>query len=94
MRVQGAVDAFDQFQRRHRVLAFPISVRKKYSDDQGGYLAATIACYGFFSVFPLLLVLVTGLGYLLHGRPHLDIRSSTPPSAGFRSWVTSSTKEH
>ena len=35
---------------------------KKYGDDRGGQLAALIAYYGFLSLFPLLLVLVTVLG--------------------------------
>ena len=74
MRARDGLDALDRFQQRHRVLGFPLAVRQKYSDDQGGYLAATIAYYGFFSVFPLLLVLVTVLGYVLQGRPHLEHR--------------------
>ena len=52
--------AFDRFQQRHRWLGFPLAVRQKYSDDQGGYLAATVTYYGFFSLFPLLLVLDDG----------------------------------
>jgi len=40
-------------------------VRKKFSDDQAGNLAALIAYYGFVSIFPLLLVLVTVLGIVL-----------------------------
>ena len=71
---KAALSRFDRFQRGHALLGFPLAVRRKYSDDQGGYLAATIAYYGFFSVFPLLLVLVTGLGYVLHGRAHLQHR--------------------
>ena len=65
---------FDRFQRRHPWLGFPLAVRQKYADDQGGYLAATIAYYGFFSIFPLLLVLTTTLGYVLRGHPHLESR--------------------
>ncbi len=65
---------FDEEQRRHAVLGFPLAVRRKYSDDQGGYLAATIAYYGFFSLFPLLLVLVTVLGYALAGHSSLQHR--------------------
>jgi len=42
-------------------------VVKKFGDDQAGNLAALIAYYGFFSMFPLLLVFVTLLGMLLHG---------------------------
>jgi membrane protein len=74
MRVRDGFDTLDRLQQRHRVLGFPLAVRQKYSDDQGGSLAATIAYYGFFSVFPLLLVLVTVLGYVLQGRPHLEHR--------------------
>src|SRR6266540_2124069 len=52
----------DAFQKRHAALAFPFAVVKKFGDDQAGNLAALIAYYGFFSLFPLLLVLVTALG--------------------------------
>jgi uncharacterized BrkB/YihY/UPF0761 family membrane protein len=64
-RLRERYDAFDRFQRRHAWLGFPLAVRQKYGDDQGGYLAATITYYGFFSLFPLLLVFVTLLGYVL-----------------------------
>jgi membrane protein len=65
-------DAFDRFQQRHAWLGFPLAVRQKYSEDQGGYLAATITYYGFFSIFPLLLVGATVLGFVLRGHPHLE----------------------
>ncbi len=42
---------------------------KKFSDDHGGRLAALVAYYAFFSLFPLLLVLVTVLGFVLQGNP-------------------------
>ncbi|MDO8210505.1 YihY/virulence factor BrkB family protein [Conexibacter sp. CPCC 206217] len=61
------VRAFDRLQRRVPVLGFPLAVVKKFSDDKAGHLAALIAYYGFFSIFPLLLVLVTVLGYVLAG---------------------------
>src|SRR6266700_5032760 len=63
--------AFDRWQQAHRVAGFPLAVFRKYSDDQGGYLAATMAYYGFFSIFPLLLVFTTVLGYVLGGHGHL-----------------------
>jgi len=66
--------AFDRYQQRHAWLGFPLAVRQKYADDQGSYLAATITYYGFFALFPLLLVLVTILGFALHGRPDLQNR--------------------
>src|SRR5256885_7225206 len=64
--------AFARYQQRHAWLGFPLAVRQKYSEDQGSYLAATIAYYGFFSIFPLLLVFVTALGYILAGNPGLQ----------------------
>jgi membrane protein len=59
--------AFDRTQQRHSWLAVPLAVVKKFSDDGAGGLAALIAYYAFFSLFPLLLVFVTVLGYVFHG---------------------------
>jgi inner membrane protein YhjD len=67
-------ERFDAFQRRHTWLGLPLAVRQKYSDDQGGYLAATITYYAFFSIFPLLLVLVSVLGFVLRGHSGLQRR--------------------
>ncbi len=72
MGFRSSYDRFDRFQRRHAWLGFPLAVRQKYSDDQGAYLAATITYYGFFSVFPLLLVATTVLGFLLRGNQRLE----------------------
>src|SRR3954447_17588150 len=69
-----SVRRLDRFQQRHRVLAFPFAVRQKFAEDQGGYLAASVTYYAFFSIFPLLLVLVTLLGYALEGDPDLQRR--------------------
>ena len=72
MNLRRRLEAFDRFQQRHRWLAMPIAVVKKFSDDQAGSLAALVAYYGFFSLFPLLLVFVTVLGYVLNGDPSLQ----------------------
>jgi inner membrane protein YhjD len=64
--------AFDGYQQRHRALAVPLAVLRKFGDDQGGRLAALVAYYAFFSLFPLLLVFFTILGFVLHGDPHLQ----------------------
>jgi YihY family inner membrane protein len=64
-----AVKTVDEFQRRHRFLGFPLAVGYKFVDDQGGFLAALITYYGFLSLFPGLLLLVTALGYFLSGNP-------------------------
>ncbi len=45
---------------------------KKYGEDQGGNLAALVTYYGFLSLFPLLLVALTVLGYVLHANPGLQ----------------------
>ncbi len=71
MRFGERYAAFDRLQQRRRWLGFPLAVLQKYADDQGGYLAATISYYGFFAIFPLLLVLTTVLGFVLQGHPHL-----------------------
>jgi membrane protein len=64
----------DDLQQRHPTLAFPSAVLRKFSDDRAGGLAALIAYYGFFSIFPLLLVLTTVAAYLVHWNPDLQHR--------------------
>ncbi len=66
------VRSFDRYQQRHRALAIPLAVVRKFGDDRGGSLAALVAYYAFFSLFPLLLVFVTILGFVLQGDPHLQ----------------------
>jgi inner membrane protein YhjD len=70
--IKTRLERIDRFQQAHAVLAFPIAVYRKYSDDRGGYLTATVTYYGFFSIFPLLLVLTTILGFVFAGNPHLQ----------------------
>jgi membrane protein len=71
----GVVNVFgrvDEYQRRHRWVGLPLAVLYKFVDDQGGYLTALITYYGFVSLFPLLLLLVTGLGFTLQNSPGLQ----------------------
>jgi len=63
------VRSFDGYQQRRKWLALPIAVVKKFGNDQAGNLAALVAYYAFFSLFPLLLVFVTILGFVLAGDP-------------------------
>lgn len=63
------VRAFDRVQERHRWLAIPVAVLRKFSDDEASSQAALLAYYAFFSLLALLLVFVTILGYVLHGDP-------------------------
>jgi membrane protein len=63
------VRAFDRAQQRRAWMAIPVAVIKKFGDDQAGSQAALVAYYAFFSLFPLLLVFVTVLGFVLQGNP-------------------------
>ena len=56
-------------QQRHKVPAFVVGLIKKYGDDNGGVLVASLAHSGFVSLFPLLLVLVTLLGLVASNNP-------------------------
>jgi inner membrane protein YhjD len=60
---------FDDFQQRHRWLALPVATLKRFDDDGASGLAAAVAYYAFFSLFPLLLVFVTSLGFILADHP-------------------------
>jgi YihY family inner membrane protein len=71
---KGVLGRVDAFQRDHRPTAVTFAVFKKFGDDQAGNLAALVAYYTFFSLFPLLLVLVTGLGFVLSGNTELQTR--------------------
>jgi YihY family inner membrane protein len=72
--LQRPIRRIDVFQQHHATLSFPYAVAKKFGDDQAGNLAALIAYYGFFSLFPLLLAFVTILGMALRGNPDLQQR--------------------
>jgi membrane protein len=61
------VRTFDRYQQRHKPLALLVATAKKFSDDQAASQAVVVAFYAFFSLFPLLLVFVTVLGYVLAG---------------------------
>jgi len=65
-------ERLDRFQRKHPWAGFPLAVVYKYFDDFGAYLAALLTYYGFVSLFPLLLLLSTILGFVLSGDPRLQ----------------------
>lgn len=64
----------DAFQQRHRWVGFPLAVAYKFGEDQGPYLAALITYYGFLSLFPLLLLLASILGFVLQHDSDLQRR--------------------
>lgn len=61
----------DDFQRNQPAVGFVHGVIKKFGDDRGSQQAALLTYYGFFSLFPLLLVAFTVLGYVLSGNDEL-----------------------
>jgi YihY family inner membrane protein len=61
----------DGWQQRHKPSAFAYAVVKKYGDDNGGQLVASLSHAAFVSLFPLLLVLVTILGLIAASHPAL-----------------------
>jgi membrane protein len=68
----GVIARADAYQRKHRWAGLPVAVVYKFFDDQGSYLAAQITYYGVVSLFPLLLLVTTFLGYGLHGSKHFQ----------------------
>ena len=69
---QALLGSLDRWQRQHTAAAFPVAVVRKILDDRASNLAALIAYYAFFSLFPLLLALVSTLGFVLHDNPSLQ----------------------
>jgi YihY family inner membrane protein len=63
------LQSIDRAQQHTRGVRFLAAVVKKFGEDQAGQLAALISYYAFVSLFPLLLVLVTVLGFVLEGDP-------------------------
>jgi membrane protein len=68
----AVTEHLDRFQRKHPWAGFPLAVTYKYFDDFGAYLAALLTYYGFVSLFPLLLLLSTILGFVLAGDQRLQ----------------------
>ncbi|GAA4817740.1 YihY/virulence factor BrkB family protein [Nocardioides caeni] len=68
----GVVGKLDRGQRKNSAVGFPLAVIYKFFDDQGNYLAAILTFYAFLSIFPLLLLGTSILGFILEGRPALQ----------------------
>ncbi|MGH2894993.1 MAG: ribonuclease BN, partial [Solirubrobacteraceae bacterium] len=69
MDFMGPVRRFDEYQQKRKALGLAVAVVKKFGDDRGGNLAALVAYFAFFSLFPLLLVFTTILGFVLRNNP-------------------------
>jgi membrane protein len=77
MDINRAAKKFDAWQQRHTPTAFVFAVIKKYGEDNGGYQAALLTYYGFLSLFPLLLVMITVLQLWFRNDPTVQNELST-----------------
>jgi YihY family inner membrane protein len=71
MDLKAPLRRFDSYQQGRPVLALPFGIVKKFGDDEGGSMVSLIAYRAFFSLFPLLLLMTTILGYVLAGNEEL-----------------------
>jgi YihY family inner membrane protein len=53
--------------RRIKVVRLALAVHARYGQDGGGHLAASLTYFGFLSLFPLLLLAMAAVGFLLAG---------------------------
>ena len=72
VKIAHAAHRLDGWQQRSRVVAIPIAVIKKFFDDGADALGVQVAYWGFFSVFALLLVFASILGFVLQNNPSLQ----------------------
>ena len=82
---ESRLDRVDGFQAAHPAVGVPLAVYKKYSEDEGGKLAALISYHGFISVFPLLIVLATVVSRVLANNEELAQQIVTTAAGSFLS---------
>lgn len=58
------INAVDHWQRSRRLPSIAYGVVKKFSDDEANLLVVALGWYGFTAIYPLLLVVVSVLGYI------------------------------
>lgn len=66
------IAAVDGWQRRHAAPGFAVAVIKKFGEDRASNFSALLAYYAFLSLFPLLLVFVSVLGFVLQDNEDLQ----------------------
>jgi YihY family inner membrane protein len=68
------LERIDLWQQRRRGVSFLVATFVRYREDRGRQFGALLSYYGFVSLFPLLLVLVTVLGIVLDDNADLRRR--------------------
>jgi YihY family inner membrane protein len=68
---RSRVERLDAYQQRRRPLGFAVAVVYKAFDDRAPYLAALVTYYAFVSLFPLMLLFVSVMGFVLQNDPSL-----------------------
>lgn len=57
------------FAHESSLVCLALSVQRRYAKDSGGYLAASLTYFSFLSLFPLLLVALSVIGFLISRDP-------------------------
>lgn len=57
--------------KSNSVVRRALRLNERYAQDGGGYMAAAIAYFGFLSLFPLLLLGLSAIGFVLEANPGL-----------------------
>lgn len=88
MDVKRRLARLDAAQQARPALAIPVATLKKFGEDKSSNLAAMMAFWAFFSIFPLMLAAVTLLGYVL---PEADKKRVMEQVAGYMPLLDPST---
>ena len=62
--VKALLARADRWQQRHPSVAVPWAVQKKYGNDDASLLVVALGWYGFTAIYPLLLAVITVLGFV------------------------------
>lgn len=62
--VRSLVVAIDSWQRSNRLAGSVFGVVKKFGDDRANQYVVALGWYGFMSIYPLLLVVITVFGFI------------------------------
>src|SRR5579859_7214930 len=67
------IETVDRAQKHNKPVGVAVATFKKFSEDRSTNLASMIAFWGFFSIFPLFLVLITVLAWVLPASDKNDV---------------------